>query len=198
MYKFRAKSKQCSISTLYFLSMFCALKGTPKGELVHGFQIWINVPSEKKMDDPSYGTEPSSKIPSLEKEGVVLNVLAGPFKTEGFEAMGPFKTTVNVQMLDISIQPDGTFTHILPVEYDNCLIYVFKGSSCQINKAKVSKGNVIRLNATDKINRMLTFSAGSGSEELRLLLFAGKMLNQPIAWHGPFVMTTQQVPIKQT
>ena len=29
-----------------------------------------------------------------------------------------------------------------------------------------------------------------GNEGLSGILFAGKKLNQPIAWHGPFVMTT--------
>ena len=40
--------------------------GTPKGETMHGFQIWVNVPSELKMNDPKYGTEPTEKIPILE------------------------------------------------------------------------------------------------------------------------------------
>jgi redox-sensitive bicupin YhaK (pirin superfamily) len=26
--------------------------GTPEGEYDHGFQIWVNVPRERKMDDP--------------------------------------------------------------------------------------------------------------------------------------------------
>lgn len=26
--------------------------GTAKGEIQHGFQIWVNVPKEKKMEDP--------------------------------------------------------------------------------------------------------------------------------------------------
>merc|ERR1719399_1377949 len=31
--------------------------GTPTGEIMHGFQIWVNVPSVNKMDDPKYGID---------------------------------------------------------------------------------------------------------------------------------------------
>lgn len=36
---------------------------TPTGITVQGFQIWINVPSDKKMDDPRYGTVPTRDLP---------------------------------------------------------------------------------------------------------------------------------------
>jgi redox-sensitive bicupin YhaK (pirin superfamily) len=39
--------------------------GTPAGEVMEGFQIWINVPSDRKMDDPRYGVEPPENIPVL-------------------------------------------------------------------------------------------------------------------------------------
>ena len=32
-----------------------ARKGTPTGVTVHGVQIWINVPSDMKIQDPLYG-----------------------------------------------------------------------------------------------------------------------------------------------
>ena len=34
-----------------------------------------------------------------------------------------------------------------------------------------------------------------GKEGLSAIVFAGKKLNQPIAWHGPFVMTTNEVSL---
>jgi hypothetical protein len=66
--------------------------GTPEGDYMHGFQIWVNVPKEQKMADPryvcfmfavshdlmaSYGTEPPENIPLVEQEGASLRVLAG-------------------------------------------------------------------------------------------------------------------------
>ena len=36
--------------------------GTPLGKNTTGFQIWVNVPSARKMDDPRYGTEPPEYV----------------------------------------------------------------------------------------------------------------------------------------
>merc|ERR1719210_2866933 len=51
--------------------------GEPKGMTQHGFQIWVNVPSAHKNDDPCYGTEPPENIPLLQYEGVEARLIAG-------------------------------------------------------------------------------------------------------------------------
>jgi redox-sensitive bicupin YhaK (pirin superfamily) len=37
-----------------------------KGQLIQGFQIWINVPAQHKMDDPRYGTVPTKDLPLVQ------------------------------------------------------------------------------------------------------------------------------------
>ena len=37
--------------------------GDSPGSTMMGFQIWINVPAAKKMDDPRYGTVPTENLP---------------------------------------------------------------------------------------------------------------------------------------
>lgn len=46
--------------------------GTPAGVNMQGFQIWINVPAENKMDDPSYGTHSPGEIPVIDYLGNYL------------------------------------------------------------------------------------------------------------------------------
>jgi len=177
--------------------------GSPKGQMNHGFQIWVNVPSNRKMDDPSYGTHPEKQIPVYvnpqEAPGVRVRVLAGPFESGHFKARGPFKTIVEVQMLDVVLEAGASFEHTLPCTYDNCLIYAYgkKGIMSKISGTLIKPGQIARMDlsaATDGARNILMEAA---SEGLRVLIFAGKMLKQPIAWHGPFVMTTQE-EIKQT
>lgn len=55
--------------------------GTAKGKVDHGFQIWINVPSDRKMDDPAWGTHPIVEIPQYNQAGVHVRVLAGPLNS---------------------------------------------------------------------------------------------------------------------
>ena len=105
------------------------------------------------------------------------------------------------------------------MQLDNVIIHVYKGSG-RINGQQVVIHDVLRLDASEKARRTLT-AVGSSVEEgqalqeqekkdsrgasisttatigddersgVSFMLFAGKRLGQPIAWHGPFVMTTQ-------
>lgn len=76
--------------------------GTPKGEVMHGFQIWVNVPSELKMNDPMYGTEPTENIPILENingmigdvKGRLLAGAVGQFQVRDYSTCTVYITTV--------------------------------------------------------------------------------------------------------
>ena len=54
--------------------------------------------------------------------------------------------------------------------------------------ASIPVHGVARFDASDAAARALTLTAGGAGAGL--MVFAGKMLKQPIAWHGPVVMTT--------
>eukprot|EP00605_Chrysophyceae_sp_TOSAG23-4_P000476 GSChrysophyteH1.ASY1.ANO1.535.1 assembled CDS len=172
--------------------------GTPAGEEMHGFQIWVNVPSHLKMEDPAYGTHSESEIPLyVAKDGQVkVRVLAGSFETEDFSDTGPFQTQVAVQMLDVTVQPGAKFEYNLPSLYDNLLVYCYGkgGQGGMINGEPIQGGSIARLDASSDA-RSLSLSASQS--EVTCLVFAGKKLNQKIAWHGPFVMTTDD-EIRQT
>ncbi|CAK4189255.1 unnamed protein product, partial [Aphanomyces euteiches] len=99
--------------------------GTAEG-IEAGFQIWINVPASKKMDDPRSGTEPTSAIPQVElAPGVQARLLAGPF-LDG--RVGPFKTVQPVQMVDFELEAGSNLSFAIPDGYDTCMVYVYEGS----------------------------------------------------------------------
>ena len=178
--------------------------GTPKGKSMHGFQIWVNVPSERKMDDPKYGIDGSDKIPKWvsAQGGVKVNVIAGPFRTaENADhhddtcseiLVGPFRTIASVSIIDITMDPNERYTFSLPdEEFDNCMAYVYGPTGGgTLNGKEIEHGSIIRFDATSKNQRSISIS--SGLQGVRVLVFSGKRLNQQIAWHGPFVMTTNQ------
>ena len=74
-----------------------------KGTLVQGFQIWINVPKERKMDDPRYGTVPSKDLPCVTLDGGpgTARVLAG----HALGVKGPFLTVQDVQISPVQRKP---------------------------------------------------------------------------------------------
>lgn len=158
--------------------------GTPEGEVSHGFQIWINVPRERKGDDPRYGIEPPEKMVDIILPGGSARLLAG--ELEG--RTGPFKTVQPVQMVDLELEPGAEHTHGIPSELDNCLVYVYRGDAI-VSGERVSAQHVARFDAADPDVRDLTFVAGV--EGMGAIIFAGKRIGEPIAWRGPMVASSQ-------
>ena len=159
---------------------------TAAGTRVQGFQIWVNVPSLEKMKPPRYGTVPTEKLPLVQlNEKVQARILAGNLG----EQYGPFETVQPVQMIDFEVSSGGEFSFDVTVGLDTAMLYVYEGSLRVNQESIAAEGNVVLLNATSSAHRGIALQAdGDG----KALLFAGKKLKQPIAWHGPIVMSTQQ------
>jgi redox-sensitive bicupin YhaK (pirin superfamily) len=160
---------------------------TPAGENTTGFQIWVNVPSARKMDDPRYGTVNPSDLPVLSLPGgVMARVLAG----EAGGARGPFTTAQPLQMIDFTLPANAAVEHAVPLELNNALAFVFRGAATTHGGRALHLHDVVRYDATQASARTLRLEAGP--EGASVLLFAGRRLEQPIAWRGPFVMTTDE------
>lgn len=159
--------------------------GTPAGMSTMGFQIWINTPGKFKMDDPEYGVESPDSIPIWKSDkfpGVEARVLAGAVG----DSKGPFRTKQDVHIVDLDIKELKEYVHHIPSSLDSCVIYVYEGSG-SVSDTNVKKGNVLLMDAKST-SREISFS--SGRDGFSVLLFAGARINEPIAWHGPFVMNT--------
>ncbi|MGV6827532.1 MAG: pirin family protein [bacterium] len=153
--------------------------------LLEGFQLWVNLPAENKMDEPRYQEHPETAIPVEKREhGVEVRVIAG--KTSiGTE--GPVvQALTNPLYLDVTIPAGAHFTESVPDEH-NAFVHVIQGpvvigddSDRPLQRddlAVLSAGNEVTLQA--------------GAEPARVLLVAGRPLNEPVARGGPFVMNTQ-------
>lgn len=157
--------------------------GTPAGEFDEGFQIWVNVPAKNKMDPPRYGTEPAENIPKIEvATGALANLLAGRYG----ESEGPFKTVQDVQMVDYRLDAGAEVTHQLNEGHDNCLVYVHRGSGT-LSDTNIKQHFVARLDCTGESRE---FNVRAGPDGISFIVFAGKRINEPVAWRGPFVMNT--------
>jgi redox-sensitive bicupin YhaK (pirin superfamily) len=139
------------------------------------------------MDNPRYGTEPPENLPLLSYDGVVGRLLAGPGLGS---VVGPFATVTPTQLIDYIFQPNSNLVHIVPLPLDNCLVYVYQGSG-SVCGTHVSMYDILRLDATDANMRDIHIQSDNDSD-MAILLFSGKMLKEPIAWRGPFVMNTEK------
>ncbi|AEB95912.1 MAG: pirin family protein [Metallosphaera sp.] len=154
---------------------------SPDGEM-RGFQLWLNIPREKKMIKPKYRNLRKDGIPeTVLDNGVRVKVVVG---TAG-DLVGPIKDTlVDAQYLDVYIPPETTFMHNIKQGYTS-LVYAFSGEGI----ADPSGQKLIRegeLAVYGRDGELISIRAKE--KPLRILVLSGRPLEEPIAWYGPIVM----------
>ena len=151
--------------------------------LMEGFQLWLNLPAKDKMSAPWYRDIPSDAIPRFAlADGGTVQVIAG----SSHGVAGAVQRDVTQPLyLDIDLPAGATFEQPLPAGH-NAFLYVFRGEVVVEGKAVPQARMAILDNAqgADGVRIKATVPA-------RLLLIAGRPLNEPIAQYGPFVMNTQ-------
>lgn len=180
--------------------------GNDKGEM-HGFQLWANLPSNLKMTTPNYQDVKSDEIKVIEDDdGTLIKIIIGNYKG--------YKGIINgiasdPQYFDIYIPPNKIKSFQIPT-YNNCFAYVFEGNAkfdysskpqgIKIEKTINNEEYTIRDMSGNKT--LITFDTGneikllSGNNGVRFLLVSGAPIQEPVAWHGPIVMNTDN-EIKQ-
>ena len=150
-----------------------------EGGLMHGFQIWVNLPAKDKMMDPRYQDITSDQSPTIEKDGVWARVIAG--ECLGIESS--IDTVIPITYVHVKMESGATLDKTLDTEL-NGMVYVFKGE-VSIEGKSVNDGSLALLSAGSEV----TIEAKESSE---FLILAGPELNEPIARYGPFVMNTRE------
>ena len=158
-----------------------------------GFQLWVNLPSARKMDAPRYQDVPAASIPEVRRDdGTVVRVVAGA--VDGVE--GPVREIVaEPEYLDVSLPARGSFAQPVPRGH-SAFAYVFEGEG----RFGVTGNGGYRAEGAGVLAaapHLLLFADGdevrveADDEPVRFLLVSGKPLGEPIARYGPFVMTTR-------
>ncbi|MFT3735831.1 MAG: pirin family protein [Rhodocyclaceae bacterium] len=160
--------------------------------LMEGFQLWVNLPAKNKMIAPFYRDIPTDHIPEFttagaEGGGVTVRVIAGESQGVAGAVQRPDTEPLYI---DVHLPAGGRFSQQLPAGH-NAFIYAYRG------EASVS-GTVV----TDRHMAILANDGADGvvieaAQPTRVILIAGKPLNEPIAQYGPFVMNTA-AEIQQT
>jgi quercetin 2,3-dioxygenase len=159
----------------------------PKGDetgCMYGFQLWANLPASHKMIAPRYREVKESDITEVTLErDIQVRIICG--SAGGMD--GPVKEIVtNPVYLDISVPPETTYLH--PVQNNlTAIAYIFKGKAV-FGEEKVEAGNRTGLLFSDGDHIVVS----TRDEGVRFLFLSGKPLREPIAWHGPIVMNTEE------
>jgi len=152
--------------------------------LLHGFQLWVNLPAKDKMTLPAYQEFSADKITIEQHEnGAVIRVIAG--KTNKGSTGPVINSYINPTYLDVSL-PKGEIFEQVVADDNNAFIYVIDGElsigsdSRNIRKhqlAVLGEGEYVQIKA---------------QQDARFLFLAAQPLNEPVARGGPFVMNTKE------
>ena len=153
---------------------------------MEGFQLWLNLPSGDKLRAPWYRDIPDEAVPKFAlASGATVRVIAGD--SHGVAGAVRREGTEPVY-LDVSVPAGATLDLPLPAGH-NAFLYVYRGEVVVEGKGVPRARLAILDNAAGADG--VRIKAPHGGEPARLLLIAGRPLNEPIAQYGPFVMNTQ-------
>lgn len=153
--------------------------------LLEGFQLWVNLPAEHKMNSPQYQEFSAEKIPVEYREGSTIQVITG---TTSKGTSGPVTQPLTEPLyLDITLQAGVSFNETLSPQH-NAFVYGIQGQTQGLDAHQqpvtIHRDELAILNLGADINLQ------AGPQGSRFLLISGKPLNEPVARGGPFVMNT--------
>ncbi|MGL4413130.1 pirin family protein [Roseinatronobacter monicus] len=177
-------------------------RGNARGQM-HGFQLWANLPGSLKMTAPRYQDVQATEIPEIiDDDGTKVRVVVGEF----WGKRGPVDgIAADPQYLDISVPP-GVRKSFKVDTYRRAFAYVFAGSGMFADASKPSgillekevMGQEVNIRDMSGDRTLIRFGTGdevtvlAGEEGVRFLLISGAPLQEPVAWHGPIVMNSQE------
>jgi len=148
---------------------------------IYGFQLWVNLPAAQKMSLPRYQEVRADLIPSVERGGAQVRIVAG--EVDGVR--GPVtEIAADPIYLDVMLQPDAEFALPVPAGH-TALVYLFEGGGT-IGGDQASALHMLILTDGEE------FQAKAGQQGMRFMLMAGAPFHEPIAPYGPFVMNTRE------
>ena len=152
------------------------------GGKMHGFQLWVNLPAEKKMVDPRYQGYDADEIAQVQlANGGLLKVVAG----EVHGVRGPVETTSPMTYAH-AVMEASDVVEWYPQEGHTALVHVFDGE-VKVNGSTTSSGEMVVMERTAGMVRIESTKA-----QAQVLLLGGQPLGEPVVRYGPFVMNTKQ------
>lgn len=155
-----------------------------KGGTLEGIQLWLNLPSEKKMIPSNYQHVESDHFLTLTSEDgkVTLKIIAGEY--DGL--YGRFSTQTPVNAFMISVEAGGRYDLKIPQTHQ-ALLYLLDGEVI-VNTSETLKKNENQLLSFHQDGEGITIE---GTTKSTLLFLSGEPIKEKVTSWGPYVMNTQ-------
>ena len=159
------------------------------GGLFHGIQLWVNLPSAKKMTDPRYqdiGRDYVGLVTTGDATSLV-RIIAG--QVGGHR--GPGSTHTPITMVHATVAA-GARLELPWGRQSNALVYALSGRGfVGADRPPFSTGQLAVLGDGDTVTVEAAQVQDSRSPALEVLILGGRPIREPVAAYGPFVMNTR-------
>ncbi|KIY50905.1 hypothetical protein FISHEDRAFT_64482 [Fistulina hepatica ATCC 64428] len=160
-------------------------KGEPEPD---GLQLWIDLPKEQKMQEPSYQELGPEGIPTVYPQGedgpLKIKVISGI--SQGVES--PVKPQGGAWYFHVIFNKTGSCFQPVPAGWTT-FIYIFKGSLMIGSDPTVHNAHHTLVLSDGAEENGIAFTAASDNAEF--IIVSGEPLDQPVVQYGPFVMTSK-------
>ncbi|MBI9103717.1 MAG: pirin family protein [Spirochaetales bacterium] len=159
------------------------------------FQIWLNLPGNRKFSKPHYKMLWAEDIPvyrKKDKKGKLTEVrlIAGTLDEMKAPSPAPDSWAADgnneVGIWLLKIEEGGSWTLPETSSEINRSLYFYKGTEINIAGVSVESYNSIDLAADQPVK------IENGKKEALLLILQGKPIKEPVMQHGPFVMNSRK------
>jgi quercetin 2,3-dioxygenase len=159
------------------------------GGLFHGLQLWVNLPSRRKMSPPRYQDirGKHAKLLTAPDGGALIRVIAGELAGH----TGPGSTHTPITILHATLEPGAQVD--LPWRPDyNALVYVLGGKGMVgARRHSLHTGQLAVHGPGEALRVAADTTQSSRTPKLDLFIMGGEPIAEPVAHYGPFVMNTQ-------
>jgi len=164
------------------------------GNALELFQIWLNLPKERKLVDPHFTMLWSHHIPKhvvkdAAGRNVELTLMAGRFGELKPPAPPPnswaAQSDTDVAIWTIKLAADARWSLPRANPGTNRTLYFFRGSGLRVGGREIPRYHQVELRSE------LDVALASAGEEVEMLLLQGKPINEPVVQYGPFVMNSR-------
>ena len=153
---------------------------------LHGMQLWTSLPRALKLIEPRYQRIDAKDVPSGEKNGATLRVLAG----ECTGLRGPAEVLMPLFLWHVALEAGAQWQGRLPAGME-AGVYVMAGDVAVGDDASVLRvGQLGILTENSTAEPQPITLRNDGTSLAHVMLLGGAPAEGPLLFHGPFVMNS--------
>ena len=142
----------------------------PGDELSQGFQLWVNLPKDKKSIQPSYQKLTADKVHETKEDGIKIRHVVGP--------NSPIEFETPVKYLDVHMKENSSISIDIEDDFEGFL-YIYQGK-VKVQEQVIENGKAVILKDMKELDVKAV-------EDSKLVVITGEPLLEPIKLQGSFV-----------